>query len=139
MNYLLDTCVISELTKPEPYPALCEWIATIRPSSLFLSVITIGEIRKGIVKLSVSKKKEFLTLWLDTLIADYDDRILPVNLAISERWGFLQGEAEKVGAPMPTLDGSIAATASVYNLTIATRNEQDFLPSRILVVNPWKL
>ena len=80
-----------------------------------------------------------MTLWLDTLIADYDDRILPVDLAISERWGFLQGEAEKVGTPMPTLDGLIAATASVYNLTIITRNEQDFLSSRILIVNPWKL
>ncbi len=139
MNYLLDTCVISELTKPEPSPALREWIAMIHPSSLFLSVVTIGEIRKGIVKLPGSKKKEHLTLWLDTLIADYDDRILPVDLAISERWGFLQGEAEKVGTPMPTLDGLIAATASVYNLTIITRNEQDFLSSRILIVNPWKL
>ena len=139
MNYLLDTCVISEFVKPTPHSALLEWLAVIPSDTLFLSVITIGEIRKGVIKLADSKKKIQLTLWVNTLIAEYDDRILPIDLAVSERWGILQGKAEKAGTPMPSLDGLIAATASVYNLTIVTRNEQDFLPSHLSLINPWKL
>ena len=138
MNYLLDTCVISEFVKPTPHSALLEWLAVIPSDALFLSVITIGEIRKGMSKLAESKKKIQLTLWVNTLIAEYDDRILPIDLAVSERWGILQGQAEKAGTPMPSLDGLIAATASVYNLTIVTRNEQDFLPSHLSLINPWK-
>ena len=138
MNYLLDTCVMSELVKPAPSPSILMWFSTVASPALFLSVMTIGEIRKGITKLPDSKKKDALTLWLNRLIAEYADRILPIDLAVSERWGIMQGEAERAGTPMASLDGLIAATALVYHLTIVTRNERDFLPSRAPLLNPWK-
>ena len=139
MKYLLDTCVISELVKPTPNRKVVDWINELPSEALFLCVITIGEVRKGLTKLPDSKKKERLTLWLNTLLIEYNERIFFIDLMVCENWGVLQGNAEKAGTPMSTIDGLIAATAYTHNLTIATRNENDFTPSNIPIINPWKL
>jgi toxin FitB len=137
VKYLLDTCVISELIKPEPNNDVQLWFSKIPSASLFLSVITIGEIKKGIVKLPISKKKMQLNLWLTTLIQEYGDRIIPIDLSISETWGQIQGEAEKNGTPISTLDAFIASTALVHKLIVVTRNESDFLPTNVPILNLW--
>lgn len=139
MKYLLDTCIISELVKPKPNTQVTDWVHAATSDALFLSVLTIGEVRKGLTKLPDSKKKEQLILWLNTLLEEYTERIIPVDLAVSENWGTIQGNAEKMGTPMSTIDGLIAATASTHNLILVTGNESDFAPSQITLINPWKI
>ena len=139
MNYLLDTCVISELVKPAPNRKVIDWLNELPSGVLFLCAITIGEIRKGLTRLPDSGKKERLTLWLNTLLIEYKERILSIDLAVCENWGVLQGNAEKAGTPMSSIDGLLAATTYTHNLTLATRNESDFTPANIPIINPWKL
>jgi predicted nucleic acid-binding protein len=139
VKYLLDTCVISELVKPTPSRKVVDWLNEMPSEALFLCAITIGEVRKGLTKLPESGKKERLTLWLNTLFIEYKERILSIDLMVCENWGVIQGNAEKAGAPMSTIDSLIAATTYTHNLTLATRNENDFTPSNIPIVNPWKL
>ena len=139
MKYLLDTCVISELVKPTPNRKVVDWLNELPSEALFLCAITIGEVKKGLTKLPDSKKKERLTLWLNTLLIEYKERILFIDLMVCENWGVLQGNAEKAGTPISTIDSLIAATAYTHNLTLATRNEKDFAPSNIPIINPWQL
>ncbi len=138
MKYLLDTCLISELTKPAPNQGVSDWLRQTPAEHMCLSAITLGEIRKGLHKLAPSRRKNDLSTWFNTLLSDYQNQILPVDLAVAENWGVLQGLAEQAGTPMATLDGLIAATAYTHNLTVATRNERDFLPAQIPLLNPWK-
>jgi predicted nucleic acid-binding protein len=138
MKYLLDTCVISELTKPVPNQKVIDWLDGVPSDSLFISVITVGEIRKGLTKLKMSEKKQRLTEWLNNLLQLYAERILAVDLNIAEHWGFIQGNAEKAGRPMASIDSLLAATACAHNLIIVTRNKSDFIESRIPVINPWE-
>ena len=137
MNYLLDTCILSELVKPEPNPKVIKWISSFPSDSFFLSALTIGEIRKGITKLPESKKKQKLAGWLITLLKDYKDRIYKIDVTVAENWGVMQGKAEQNGKPMSTIDSLIAATAKAHNLIIVTRNETDFQGGNIPVINPW--
>ena len=139
MKYLLDTCVISELVRPVPYIKVVDWLNEASSEALFLSVITIGEIRKGLTKLPDSKKKERLTGWLNTLLDEYSERIISIDLMVAENWGFLQGKANREGTPMATIDSLLAATAYTYSLTLTTRNESDFVQSGVPMLNPWKL
>ena len=139
MKFLLDTCVISELVKPAPNRKVVDWLNELPSEALFLCALTIGEVRKGLTKLPDSGKKKRLTLWLNTLLIEYKERILSIDLMVCENWGVLQGNAEKAGMPMSTIDGLIAATTYTHNLTLATRNENDFGPSNIPVINPWNL
>jgi predicted nucleic acid-binding protein len=139
MNYLLDTCVVSELVKPAPNRKVIDWLNELPSKTLFLCAITIGEIKKGLTKLPDSGKKERLTLWLNTLLIEYKERILSIDLSVCENWGVLQGNAEKAGTPMSAIDGLLAATTYTHNLTLATRNESDFTPANIPIINPWKL
>jgi len=139
MKYLLDTCVISELVKPTPNRKVVDWLNELPSEVLFLCAITIGEVRKGLTKLPDSGKKEQLTLWLNTLLEEYKERILSIDLMVCENWGVLQGNAEKAGTPMSSIDGLLAATTYTHNLTLVTRNESDFYPSNIPIINPWEL
>ena len=139
MNYLLDTCVISELVKPFPDQKVLNWLNKTPAETLFLSVVTIGEIRKGLTKLPDSKRKEKLTDWLDTLMEDYQDRIHPISLIVAENWGVLTGNAEKSGKPMASVDGLIAAIAYTHNMVLVTRNERDFENNAISILNPWAI
>lgn len=137
MKYLIDTCVISEVVKLYPNRQLLDWLTNTPSERLFMSVLTIGEIRKGIAKLPSSKKKARLSEWLNTLIEDYEDRILPIDLPVSETWGELQGAAEKNGLRVSTIDGLIASVARAHNLVLVTRNESDFKACNIPLFNPW--
>lgn len=137
MNYLLDTCFISELVKPIPNTNVIAWLKRIPTERLFLCSLTIGEIRKGLTRLPESKKKDDLSEWLNTLLDHYKDRILPIDTPVAENWGVLQGYAEIKGQPKASIDGLIAATAYTHNLTLVSRNERDFQASGVPVINPW--
>jgi len=138
VKYLLDTCVISELVKPSPNPMVLDWLHDIPSERLFLSVITIGEIRKGLTKLPNSKRKDRLTEWLNSLLEDYQDRIYSIDLAVAENWGVMQGKAETSGMPMSSMDSLIAAIAYTHNLILVTRNVIDFKATNLPVNNPWE-
>jgi toxin FitB len=138
MKYLLDTCVISELVRPVPNAAVVEWLASVPSECLFLSALTIGELKRGITRMPESKKKTKLLGWLETLLADYSDRIIPVDRATAEAWGMLQAQAEDAGQRMSIIDGYIAATAAARQMVVVTRNEDDFAPGHQVVINPWK-
>lgn len=138
MNYLLDTCVVSEFVKATPNGNVVNWMNSTPNDRLFLSVITIGEIRKGITKLPDSKKKHQLTDWLNTLLENYEERIYPIDLAVAESWGSIQGKAENNGTPVASVDSLIAAVAQIHNLIVVTRNEKDFVATNVAILNPWK-
>ena len=137
MNYLLDTCVISEIVKPAPSSRVIMWINNIPSERLFLCSLTIGEIRKGLTRLPESKKKEKLTDWLNTLLENYQDRILSIDITVAENWGAMQGKAENDGMPMSSIDSLIAATSYTHNLILVTRNEKAFQASKLSIINPW--
>jgi toxin FitB len=139
MKYLLDTCVISELIKKKPDKKVVEWIGGCAEEMLFLSVLTIGEIQKGIARLSEESRKASLQSWLDSQLRErFSDRVLAITEDVALTWGIIQGEAELKGKPLPTIDGLIGATAICNNLTIATRNEKDILQSGARIFNPWQ-
>jgi len=139
MNFLLDTCVISELIARQPNPRVEQWIDSIDEDKLFLSVITIGEIKKGIEKLADSRRKGVLVEWLeDALLVRFRDKILPIDIPVVLTWGQLAAELEKQGKRMPAIDSLIAATCLQGGLGLVTRNESDFVHSGITVINPWR-
>jgi predicted nucleic acid-binding protein len=137
LNYLLDTCVISELVKPNPDKNVVNWIQDTPTERLFLSIITIGEIRKGLTKLPDSKRKDLLTNWLNSLLEDYQNRIISIDLTVAENWGIIQGKSEKKGLAMPSIDSLIADIAYTHNLVLVTRNVDDFETSDLPIKNPW--
>ena len=139
MKYLLDTCAISEFTKPEADTGVIEWFNNVNSEDLYLSVINIGEIKKGINKLPASKKKQDLLFWLETLFEDYHNRILTVDLAVMENWSLIVANAEKKGQSVASMDSIIAAVAYTHHLTLVTRNERDFYACNIPMINPWIL
>ena len=138
MNYLLDTCVISELIRENPEANVASWISGIPETSMYLSVLTIGGIHKGIEKLPESKKKDRLHKWVNSdLCIRFKNRILDLDLEVSTKWGQIQGKAEQVGKPMPIIDGLIAATALSHDLIVVTRNTEDMEQSGVTLINPW--
>lgn len=139
MSYLLDTNVISEATKKYPDARLQDWLAAQPNESLFLSVITIGEIRHGLLLLDDGKKRRALLRWLGGKIKSlFAGRILPVDIAVMERWAQLQAASGKTGRRLPVMDSLIAATALTHNLTLATRNIADFKAARVALLDPWQ-
>jgi toxin FitB len=138
MKYLLDTCFISELARPQPNPNVLQWFASSNRELEYLSVITIGEIHKGIEKLPTSKRKSDLQQAVNTLLIDYADRILPININVMIQWGKLIGKLEQQGRPMELMDSLIAATALTENCTLITRNEKHFQHTDVHIINPWK-
>ncbi len=138
MKYLLDTCLISELVRKKPNPKVVKWVAHCDEELTFLSVLTLGEIQKGISKLEDKKRRSTLQMWLDSnLQVRFGERILAISKKISQTWGILQGEAEAKGIIIPTIDGLIGATAIAYNLTVVTRNFIDIVKTGAKIVNPW--
>ena len=138
MNYLLDTCVISELIKKKPSPKIVQWIAKTEESSLFMSVLTIGEIHKGIEKLPEIRKKEKLHDWVRYDLEErFQNRILDFDLQTAVIWGRIQAHSELSGKAMPALDGLIAATGLSYDLAVVTRNTTDMEMSGVTLINPW--
>ena len=139
MKYLLDTCVISELIKPVPNDKVMSWIQNIDESQLYISVLTFGEIEKGIQKLTDGPKKVKLKLWLEVdLNQRFENRIIPINLDVAIKWGKIQAMSERTGRPLPAIDGLIATSALVNNCVVVTRNTSDMEQSTAELFNPWE-
>jgi predicted nucleic acid-binding protein len=137
MSFLLDTCVLSEFLRKRPSEKVVGWVDVQLEDLLFLSVLTTGEIRKGISKLKPSKRKNELEAWLLKVQDRYGPRILPISVTVADRWGRIKAVAETAGKPLSVIDSLIAATALVHGLTVVTRNEADFAPSGVKLLNIW--
>ena len=138
-RYLLDTCVISEYIRKQPEMEVIRWLDRQPEENLFISVITIGEIRKGIVKIESSQPEKYQKLdeWLYKLIQRFEPRIITLDRKILLRWGNLSGKSERLGRKLPVIDSLIAATAINHQLTLVTRNESDFSSIDVPLYNPW--
>jgi len=140
MKYLIDTCVISELMKRNPNEQLLCWIKEIPEESLYISVLTLGEICKGISKLSDKNKQSILQQWLDNdLMNRFHGRIIHIDKDIAMKWGEISGFSEQKGRKLPVVDSLLAATSIENDCILVTRNESDFKTIRINLFNPWKI
>jgi len=138
MRYLLDTCVISELIAKRPAPQVVAWVDSHDDEDLFLSVITLGEIKRGVARLPDSRRKQQLDQWLeDALLVRFQGRIAAIDTAVMLTWGELVARLEKTGRKLPAIDSLIAAIALQHHLTLVTRNERDFAGTGVEIVNPW--
>ena len=137
-GFLLDTNVISELVRPRPSPRVTHWLDSTDEELLFLSVLTLGEIRKGITTLTDPTRKVRLEGWLSgNLIPRFEGRILTIDQAIAERWGQITGSLWAQATPLPVIDGLLAATALDHNLTLVTRNTRDVTLTGVPAFDPW--
>jgi predicted nucleic acid-binding protein len=138
MNYILDTNVISELVAAHPDDNVTHWIDTVDPERVFLSVITIGELKRGIEKLADSRRKGQLDRWLnEDLLVRFQDHLLAIDVDVMLAWGDLTARLEAIGKPVPAIDSLIAASAAQSGFTLVTRNVADFAHTGISVFNPW--
>ncbi|SLM29666.1 PilT protein domain protein [Desulfamplus magnetovallimortis] len=138
MKYLLDTCVISELIKQEPNQKVVQWIGNIEEANLFISVLTIGELHKGIEKLPDSRKKSTLHKWvMYDLRVRFKNRIIDFDIQAATTWGKIQAQSELLGKTLPAIDGLIAATGLFHDLVVVTRNIKDMKVSGVELLNPW--
>ncbi len=137
-GYLLDTNCISEVVRPNPEPRVLSWLEATDERLLYLSVLTLGEIRKAVAGLPQSKRRRRLESWLELeLQARFSGRVLPIDAAIADRWGILTVEAKQKGLGIATIDGLLAATALHFNLTLVSRNVNDFANTPVLLLDPW--
>jgi predicted nucleic acid-binding protein len=138
-GFLLDTNCISELVRVKPEPRVLEWMEAADEGLLHLSVLTLGEIRRGLAGLPQSKRRTHLEAWLEVeLQARFSRRILPVDAAVADRWGVLAADAKRKGKALSTIDALLAATALHYNLTVVSRNVSDFANTQVPFLNPWE-
>jgi predicted nucleic acid-binding protein len=138
MKYLLDTCVISELIKKTPSKKVVKWVAGKNEEDLYLSVITLGELIKGITKLSDSKKKNELKKWFAELEERFSQRFVSINSKTALSWGTTQARLENAGNSIASIDGLIACTAIANGMTMVTRNVKDMEHSGVDILNPWE-
>jgi hypothetical protein len=140
MSWLLDTCALSEYAKKAPAPKVIDWLDEQDETSLFISVITLGEIEKGILKLRASDplRSQKLTAWLGKVEQRFAGRILPLDAAALHVWAQIAAHSELAGQPLPVMDGLLMATAQCHGFTVVTRNVQDFAQYP-QVLNPWGL
>ncbi len=137
-GFLLDTNVVSELVKPKPDGNVLRWVEETDESILFLSVLTLGEIRKGTASLRSGRRRGRLESWLQVELRErFRDRILPIDAAIADRWGAISATAAAKGRPVPVVDGLLAATALHHNLTLVTRNSSDVAGTGVSTLDPW--
>jgi predicted nucleic acid-binding protein len=140
MSWLLDTCVLSEYARKAPASNVIAWLDEQEEASLFISVISLGEIEKGILKLRASdaRRSQKLTAWLGKVEQRFAGRILPLDTAALHVWAQLAAHAELAGKALPVMDGLLMAITQCHGLTVVTRNVQDFAyyPQ---VLNPWEL
>jgi len=138
-GFLLDTNIVSELVKPKPEANVTEWVENTDESLLYLSVLTLGEIRRGIAALPHSRRRATLEAWLDKdLRARFDGRILVIDQEVADRWGLLTAAARNSGIVLPVIDGLLAATALEHNLTLVTRDTGQIPSMGVAVFNPWR-
>src|SRR6202171_4356222 len=138
-GFLLDTNCISELVRPKPEPRVMEWIDAADEGMLYLSVLTFGEIRKGLAALPQGKRRTHLETWLEVDLRDrFAGRILPIDATVADRGGSLAAHAKSQGKGLSTINGLLAATALHHNLTVVSRNVSDFRSVPVQVLDPWK-
>jgi predicted nucleic acid-binding protein len=137
-GFLLDTNVVSELIKPKPNPNVTRWIHATDENLFYLSVLTLGEIRKGIASLPDAARRVRLEAWLDgDLALRFSGRILPIDQPIADRWGRLSGAAIARGTPLPVIDTLLAATALHHDLTFVSRDTQHLVAASVASFDPW--
>jgi toxin FitB len=138
VRYLLDTNVISELVAREPSQAVLTWIEALDQTAVYLSVITIGEIHRGIERLPESEKQARLRAWLtDDLLVRFGDRLVTIDVGVMIAWGSLAARLIREGRPLSAMDSLIAAQAIHHGYSLVTRNESDFRGTGVDLVNPW--
>lgn len=138
MTYLLDTNVVSEWIKPRPEPGVIKWLAEADEDRVYLSVVTLAELRFGIQRMPPGERRNRLNAWLkDELIERFEGRILPIDPPVAEAWGQLLARGRVLGRTLAIMDGFLSATAEVHHMTMVTRNVPDFLDLGHPVVNPW--
>lgn len=135
MAWLLDTNVVSELRRRTPTPAVVHWYEGVRADSLYLSVLTVGEIHQGVIRLRPRdpRRAAAIAAWLDELLVGYAEHVLPVTEAVARRWAELNSVR-----PLPVVDSLLAATASVHDLTFVTRNAVDVAGTGVPVLDPFE-
>ena len=137
-GFVLDTNVPSELVRPRPEPKVKTWVAAQDLNTLFISAVSFGELRKGIMLRSPGTRREELEVWIETdLSILFSSRILSVTRSIAERWGVLDATRQLAGRPLNIADGLIAATALEHEFTLVTRNVKDFADLGVVLLNPW--
>jgi len=138
VKYLLDTNIISEFISKTPNQKVIDYILALNEDDLYLSVITIGEIKAGIEKLANSQKKDKLLYWLaNDLLVRFENKIIDIDIEVMLQWGRLNAYLKQLGRPLPIMDSLIGATTQVKDMTLLTRNEKDFLNLDINIVNPF--
>jgi len=138
MKWLLDTCVLSEFSKPSPEPRVVDWLHKQVYADLAISVLTVGEIEKGIHRLPESVKKTRLLAWLDSeVMSRFQGRILDVDIVVAKQWAHFQARAELKGRILAAIDGLLAATAQIHQMTLVTRNDPDVEATGVPLFNPW--
>ena len=137
MNYLLDTCLLSEFMKRKPDQKVLDWFDFQDDETLYISVLAIGEIHKGISKLVASRRKSEFQNWLEGVVERFESRILVFDVSTSFVWGKLKSGLEAKGRNIPVIDSLMAATALEYDLTVVTRNESDYTATGVSLINPW--
>ena len=138
MRYLLDTCVISEVVRRRPGQRVAKWLGQQDEASLYLSVLTLGELHKGISQLPAGDRRQRLAGWVQNdLVRRFGSRIVTVSAAVAEKWGALAGEAESRGRTLPVIDGLLAASAHVSGMVLVTRNAAHFADTGVTVLDPW--
>ena len=135
MSYLIDTCALSELVKPTPAPQVVAWFDAAPQDALFVSALTLGEIRRGVEKLTDGRRRDRITAWLEIELPGwFGGRVLPVDAAVADEWGRLTA---RVRQTLPGIDGLLAATALRHRLVVVTRNLADFAATGVEAYNPW--
>ncbi|MGQ0815738.1 MAG: type II toxin-antitoxin system VapC family toxin [Gemmatimonadota bacterium] len=138
MRFLLDTMVVSEAAKPLPNAGVIAWLESEPHVDMAISVMTIGEAARGIERMAEGRRKRSLESWLIAdLAAQFEGRVLPIDLEIARAWGELTAAGDRGGRPLPTIDGLLLATARVHSLTVVTRNVADFQDRGVSVLNPY--
>jgi predicted nucleic acid-binding protein len=138
VRFLLDTMVLSEPAKPSPSRRVVAWLETQSPLDFAVSVLTLGELEKGVALLARGRRRDELQRWLRTeLPRQFAGRVLPIEQPVAREWGRLAAEGEAKGRPLPVIDGLLLATAAVHGLTLVTRNERDCGGRGVPIFNPW--
>jgi toxin FitB len=138
LNYLLDINVVSEWIKPQPDAGVIKWLAEADEDRVFLSVVTLAEIRYGIERMPMGARRNRLSSWLrNEVIERFAGRILQVDTAVSEVWGQVLARTKAVGRTLGIMDGFVSATAEVHQMTVVTRNDRHFQDVGLPIVNPW--
>jgi predicted nucleic acid-binding protein len=139
VSYLLDTCVISEMVRKRPAPEVVSWLAAQDEDHLFISVLSLGELHKGIARLDDTRHRSTLEAWVEgDLRQRFTGRIVPVDPEVAARWGRICGAAERAGRVIPVIDGLLAATALENGLTLVTRDVSHMEPAGVDLFNPWE-